>query len=258
MREGKKILDACCGSKMFWFDKNNPDVEFCDIRKLERTEYYPGRYIEVNPNTVCDFTELPFADNSFHLVAFDPPHLKQASKNSILATKYGRLEGDWRDTLKKGFDECMRVLRPNGILVFKWSEVQITLKEVLQAIGVQPLFGNKQPKQCGTHWLCFMKGGGAMMEREAVNILSGDFSDITLKQSESHSDMFAEAFKMATEALKKQIPKRPYFEGDGYDPEGEIIYDTWRCPSCGEAYEVDYDIYEYCPNCGQAIDWNEE
>lgn len=101
MREGKKILDACCGSKMFWFDKNNPDVEFCDIRKLERTEYYPGRYIEVNPNTVCDFTELPFADNSFHLVAFDPPHLKQAGKNSILATKYGRLEGDWRDTLKK-------------------------------------------------------------------------------------------------------------------------------------------------------------
>lgn len=28
----KRILDACCGSKMFWFDKNNPDVEFCDIR----------------------------------------------------------------------------------------------------------------------------------------------------------------------------------------------------------------------------------
>lgn len=59
--------------------------------------------------------------------------------------------------LKRGFDECMRVLRPNGILVFKWSEVQITLKEVLQAIGEKPLFGNKQPKQSGTHWLCFMK-----------------------------------------------------------------------------------------------------
>ena len=155
----KKILDACCGSKMFWFDKNNPDVEFCDIRKLERTEYYPGRYIEVNPDTVCDFTALPFADNSFHLVVFDPPHLRQAGKNSILVTKYGILECDWQDVLKKGFYECMRVLRPNGILVFKWSEVQITLKEVLQAIGEKPLFGNKQPKQSGTHWLCFMKGG---------------------------------------------------------------------------------------------------
>lgn len=159
MREGKKILDACCGSKMFWFDKNNPDAEFCDIRKLERTEYYPGRYIEVNPDTVCDFTALPFADNSFYLVVFDPPHLRQAGKNSILVTKYGILEGDWQGMLKRGFDECMRVLRPNGILVFKWSEVQIPLKEVLQAIGENPLFGNKQPKQSGTHWLCFMKAG---------------------------------------------------------------------------------------------------
>ena len=69
----KRILDACCGSKMFWFDKNNPDVEFCDIRTLERTEYYPGRYIEINPDTVCDFTNLPFENNSFHLVVFDPP-----------------------------------------------------------------------------------------------------------------------------------------------------------------------------------------
>lgn len=157
MSKEKKILDPCCGSKMFWFDKNNPNVEFCDIRKLEQTEYYPGRYIEVNPDTVCDFTALPFADSCFHLVVFDPPHLKQAGENSILAIKYGRLEGDWQGVLKRGFDECMRVLRPNGILVFKWSEVQITLKEVLQAIGENPLFGNKQPKQSGTHWLCFMK-----------------------------------------------------------------------------------------------------
>ena len=24
----KPILDACCGSRMFWFDKENPNVEF--------------------------------------------------------------------------------------------------------------------------------------------------------------------------------------------------------------------------------------
>lgn len=49
------------------------------------------------------------------------------------------------------------------------------------------------------------------------------------------------AEKQAVEALEKQIAKRPYYEGDGYDPEGELIYDTWRCP-----------------NCGQRIDWSEE
>ena len=62
----------------------------------------------------------------------------------------------------------------------------------------------------------------------------------------------------AIEALEKQIAKRPYYEGDGYDPEGELIYDTWRCPNCDKAYEVDYDEYDYCPNCGQRIDWSEE
>ena len=69
----KRIIDVACGSKMFWFDKNNPDVEFCDVRTLDRTEYYPGHYIEIAPDTVCNFTNLPFADNSFYLVVFAPP-----------------------------------------------------------------------------------------------------------------------------------------------------------------------------------------
>ena len=154
----KKILDACCGSKMFWFDKNNPDVEFCDIRKMDRTEYYPGRYIEINPDTVCNFTDLPFEDNSFYLVVFDPPHLNQAGEKSIMALKYGKLPVDWRETLSKGFKECMRVLKPNGTLVFKWNETQIKLSEILPLFTQEPLFGNKgHGREKKTHWLCFMK-----------------------------------------------------------------------------------------------------
>ena len=57
----------------------------------------------------------------------------------------------------------------------------------------------------------------------------------------------------AKEAVEKQMPKKPDFEGDGYDENGNIIYDTWICPCCEEHYEVDYDNYKYCPNCGQAI-----
>lgn len=60
------------------------------------------------------------------------------------------------------------------------------------------------------------------------------------------------------EALQKQIPKRPDFEADGYSPDGFLVYDTWICPSCGKRYEVDYDDYKHCPECGQAIDWQEE
>lgn len=59
------------------------------------------------------------------------------------------------------------------------------------------------------------------------------------------------------EAREKQIPKAPDYEGDGYDNKGELIYDTWICPNCGEKYEVDYDDYEHCPKCGQAIQWDE-
>ena len=64
--------------------------------------------------------------------------------------------------------------------------------------------------------------------------------------------------ELAIEALQKQIPKTPIFEGDGYDNEGNIIYDTWYCPCCENEYETDYDDYEYCPECGQAIDWSDE
>ena len=128
----KRILDACCGSKMFWFDKNNPDVEFCDIRKLDKTEFYPGRYIEINPDTICDFQNLPFPDNEFSLVVFDPPHLKQVGDTAYMNVKYGKLDGNWKTMLSKGFDECMRVLKPNGVLIFKWSEVQINTSSVFQ------------------------------------------------------------------------------------------------------------------------------
>ena len=33
----KRIIDVCCGSKMFWFDKENEDVLFMDNRELEST-----------------------------------------------------------------------------------------------------------------------------------------------------------------------------------------------------------------------------
>ena len=153
----KPILDVCCGSKMFWFDKEDPSVEFCDNRTVPRHEYYKNRYIEVKPDTVCDFTDLPFEDKQFKLVVFDPPHLIWAGDRSWMALKYGCLKGDWKTMLSKGFDECMRVLDDYGVLIFKWSEVQIKLSEILPLFSQKPLFGNRSGKHNNTHWLCFMK-----------------------------------------------------------------------------------------------------
>ena len=43
----------------------------------------------------------------------------------------------------------------------------------------------------------------------------------------------------------------------GLAPDGSLVFDEWICPCCNSRYEVDYDEYEYCPNCGQKIAWEE-
>lgn len=75
----KRILDACCGSRMFWFDKQNSCVLFVDKRKetLIAKDRDKIRTIEVDPDVVADFTNLPFDNESFYMVVFDPPHLKK-------------------------------------------------------------------------------------------------------------------------------------------------------------------------------------
>ena len=59
------------------------------------------------------------------------------------------------------------------------------------------------------------------------------------------------------EYCQKEIHQKPTFDGDGYAPDGTAVWDEWICPCCGSRYEVDYDEYDYCPNCGQRIDWAE-
>ena len=151
----KFILDVCCGGRMFYFNKQNESVNFCDIRKESYT-LCDGRSFEVNPDTVSDFRNLPFNDDSFYLVVFDPPHLFRLGQNSWMAKKYGKLDESWREDLKKGFNDCMRVFKPGGTLMFNWSDHQITLSEVLKCFFMAPLLGQKTTAQ--THWLVFFKG----------------------------------------------------------------------------------------------------
>lgn len=150
----KPIIDVCCGSKMFWFDKNNNNVIFMDHRELEDT-LCDGRKLIIKPDIIGDFREIPYEDNSFKLVVFDPPHLVKIGEKSWMAKKYGKLNKEtWPQDIKCGFEECMRVLEPYGILIFKWNEEQIKLREILKLVEYKPLFGDRRSK---THWLVFMK-----------------------------------------------------------------------------------------------------
>lgn len=149
-----KILDACCGSRMFWFDKQQKDTIYQDNRTLQTT-LCDGRALSVNPDIIGDFRNMEFADNSFNLVVFDPPHLKQAGKNSWLAKKYGVLDKErWQEDLCLGFKECMRVLKEDGVLLFKWSEDQIKTRDVIKCFGQKPVLGDKKGKK---RWLVFVK-----------------------------------------------------------------------------------------------------
>lgn len=155
----KIVLDACCGSRMMWFDKNNPLALFVDNRAevLTAKDRDKIRTIEIKPDVIADFTDLPFEDNSFHIVVFDPPHLKTLGETSWMAKKYGKLPKDWQIVISKGFEECMRVLKTNGTLIFKWNESEIKASEVLSAIRYTPLFGHTTGRQSKTIWMCFLK-----------------------------------------------------------------------------------------------------
>lgn len=144
---------------MFYFDKSDPRVLFCDNREI-KTILCDGRPFEIAPDCLADFTALPFEDNSFRLVIFDPPHLTKGSEGSPTGwqqIKYGALQGDWKDELKKGFSECFRVLESGGVLIFKWNETDIPVKEILKLTAEKPLIGHKSGKRSNTHWICFMK-----------------------------------------------------------------------------------------------------
>lgn len=156
------VLDACCGSRMMWMDKKDPRAIYTDRRDESYTiapdrAYPSGTVIHVRPDVVADFTALPFADESFWHVVFDPPHIIRNVELGTVTKKYGVLNGDWKAMLAGGFRECFRVLKPNGTLIFKWCETQIPLKEILALTPEKPLYGHKGGQKSVTHWMAFLK-----------------------------------------------------------------------------------------------------
>lgn len=154
----KDILDACCGGRMMWCQKDDPRVLAQDIRskKVTFTDRQTKRTMFITPDVVGDFRKMKFKDNTFSLVMFDPPHLLRAGESSWLFKKYGKLDAEaWEADLTAGFMECMRVLRPLGTLVFKWNSCQLSVDKVQKCFPCEPVFVSRQGK---TYFYVFMKG----------------------------------------------------------------------------------------------------
>ncbi len=155
------ILDVCCGSKMFYFDKSNEDVLFMDIRKEDHI-LCDGRDLKISPDLVGDFRNLPFNSCFFNHVIFDPPHMKWLGKNSWMFKKYGVLNrNSWEEDLKKGFNECWRVLKNQGSLIFKWNTHDIATPKILKLFHTKPTIGHRTTKNLKTHWFVFYKNEAA-------------------------------------------------------------------------------------------------
>jgi len=158
-KELPPVLDVCCGGRSFWFNKNDPRALYVDKRKgvFPRVHLdYPRKPVTVSPDHQGSFTDLPYPDDSFNLVVFDPPHLLNAGSGNIFKF-YGSLEKDWKEDLSQGFKECFRVLVPLGTLIFKWNETQIKVQEILRLTDHTPLFGHRSGKLSKTHWIAFLK-----------------------------------------------------------------------------------------------------
>lgn len=155
----KTVLDPASGSRMFYFDKSDPRVVFGDQRR-EQHILCDGRALDVNPDEIMDFRYLPYADGSFRVVVFDPPHLVRVGKSSWTFKKYGGLLSTWREDLAAGFAECFRVLADDGVLIFKWNETQIPVGQILALTPQKPLVGHRSGKRSDTHWITFLKAGG--------------------------------------------------------------------------------------------------
>lgn len=160
-------LDVTCGPRMMWFDKKDPRALFVDNRSEEHTvtdrshgKAWGSRSFSIRPDILSSFERLPFEDSRFPLVVFDPPHIKHGGKG-FMVKKYGLLNDNWRDVIRHGFSECFRVLQPLGTLVFKWSECDIPVKDVLALTPESPLFGQRCGAKSKTHWLVFQKESSA-------------------------------------------------------------------------------------------------
>lgn len=161
-KDKKLVLDATCGGRMMWFDKTNPLAHFIDNRNIEPIMVGKGRNarrFSVQPDTIMDFTNMDFDDNTFYLTVFDPPHMRNNAAG-YMSVKYGKLPKEWESYLRAGLDECFRVTRPGGVIVFKWNEVYVSTNALIAALGRQPLFGHTTNNKGNTKWFCFIKTEG--------------------------------------------------------------------------------------------------
>ncbi len=114
----RRILDAGLNDGRFWRGSYRPVIGI-DIEPSHR------------PNVVADNTAMPFADKSFEVVVYDPPHIPNQGKDreKDFNSRFGlvlrsRKENHYTftHTFPPFLREAYRVLKPEGVLLCKITD----------------------------------------------------------------------------------------------------------------------------------------
>jgi len=160
-----RVLDATASAKQMWHEdmKSVEKAVYADRRELPPGSNPHRENWNVTPTVQCDTRQLPFADEAFELIAFDPPHrIKDGGMSQlsgVIELKYGALSAEtWQSDLQRSFKELWRVLQPGGTITFKWADVHKGHDEVLSLLNQTPLYGTTTQKgENETKWWVFHK-----------------------------------------------------------------------------------------------------
>lgn len=158
LKHGAKIADVTYGLGNWWtlWDPGNDfwpsDLYSCDDMVSD-----------------YDFCTLPYQDNEFDFVCFDPPY-KLNGTDQGEGQRYGIADhatvGDRYSIIRQGLHECNRILKPHGILLFKCQD-QVSSGKVhwqtidfhnyahfvleMNLIDMFHMFGNSRPQRTQVH-----------------------------------------------------------------------------------------------------------
>lgn len=112
---------------------------------------------------MCDSRHLPFPDQTFDLLSFDPPHMC-VGPASHMAEAYGHwTTAEILDLVERTAPEAHRVAKPEALLTLKWNDHDIKLPRILALLSQywEPLYGQttalREKHKSATTWTIFKR-----------------------------------------------------------------------------------------------------
>ena len=116
LKPGYRIADVTYGKGVFWKKINTTDYDLC-----------PSDLITC-PKAPFDFRSLPYPSGSFDAVVLDPPYMHHPGKVCFEAnyrnseTTKGLDHAGIIGLYEDGMRECVRILKPGGLLLVKCKD----------------------------------------------------------------------------------------------------------------------------------------